>query len=140
MYYQSKINTPLMYEALDKDTIKFEILPHLSVAKRGYISKNDLLEVILCIPYKFKTGCQWHMLPVSSILMGSVLHYKTVFGHFRQCEWQKVWCMFLERNKPFLGMSSVDLDGSQHHRSSWRGVLWLSRTQEKRAHQRHICH
>ena len=29
-----------MYEVLDKDTIKSEILPHLSVAKRGYVSKK----------------------------------------------------------------------------------------------------
>ena len=28
-----------MYEVLDKDTIKFEILPHLSVEKRGYVTK-----------------------------------------------------------------------------------------------------
>jgi len=26
-----------MYEVLDKDTIKSEILPYLSVAKRGYV-------------------------------------------------------------------------------------------------------
>jgi len=36
---KTKINTPLMYEVLDKDTIKFEILPHLSVEKRGYVTK-----------------------------------------------------------------------------------------------------
>ena len=30
-----------MYEVLDKDTIKSEILPHLSVAKRGYVSKRQ---------------------------------------------------------------------------------------------------
>lgn len=28
-----------MYDVLDKETIKFEILPHLSVVKRSYISK-----------------------------------------------------------------------------------------------------
>jgi len=28
-----------MYEVLDKDTIKSEILPYLSVAKRGYVTK-----------------------------------------------------------------------------------------------------
>ena len=72
-----------MYEVLDKDTIKIEILPHLSVAKRGYVSKGDLLEVILCILYKLKMDCQWHMLPVSSIFTGTVLHYKIVYGHFR---------------------------------------------------------
>jgi len=28
-----------MYEVLDKDTIKSENLPYLSVAKRGYVTK-----------------------------------------------------------------------------------------------------
>ena len=59
---KTKINTPLMYEVLDKDTIKFEILPHLSVAKHGYVTKSDLLEVIQYILYKLKTGCQWHIM------------------------------------------------------------------------------
>ena len=36
---KTKINTPLMYEVLDKDTIKSENLPYLSVAKRGYVTK-----------------------------------------------------------------------------------------------------
>ena len=59
---KTKINTPLMYEVLDKDTIKFGILPYLSVAKRGYVTKSDLLEVIQCVLYKLKTGCQWHIM------------------------------------------------------------------------------
>ncbi len=46
-----------MYEVLDKDTIKSEILPHLSVAKRGYGSQSDRVEVIQCFLYKLKTGC-----------------------------------------------------------------------------------
>lgn len=112
-----------MYEVLDKDTIKFEILPHLSVAKRGYISKSDLLEVIQCILYKLKTGCQWHMLPVSSVFTRRVLHYKTVYGHFRKWsrngEWEKVWRIVLKRYKSFLDMSCVDLDGS--HTTALRG-------------------
>ena len=29
-----------MYEVLDKDIIKFEILPLLSVAKRGFVTKS----------------------------------------------------------------------------------------------------
>ena len=29
-----------MYEVLTKDTMKYEILPHLSVEKRGYVSKK----------------------------------------------------------------------------------------------------
>ena len=32
-----------MYEVLDKDLMYAENLPHLSVAKRGYASKSNLL-------------------------------------------------------------------------------------------------
>ena len=34
-----------MYEVPYKDTMKYEILPHLSVAKRGYVSEGGLAEV-----------------------------------------------------------------------------------------------
>ena len=112
-----------MYEVLDKDKIIFEILPHLSVAKRGYVSKSDLSEVIQCILYKLKTGCQWHMLPVSSFFTGRVLHYKTEYGHFRKWsrngEWEKVWGIVLHRYRSFLDMSSVELDGG--HTTALRG-------------------
>lgn len=40
---------------LDKNTIKTEILPHLSVAKRGYISEVNLAEVVPYILFKLKT-------------------------------------------------------------------------------------
>jgi len=34
-----KTINPLVYEVVNKFTLKFEISPHLSVAKRGYVSK-----------------------------------------------------------------------------------------------------
>lgn len=40
-----------MYEVPDKDTMKSEILPHLSVEKRGYVSKRYRAEVIHCTSY-----------------------------------------------------------------------------------------
>ena len=64
MYRKAKINTPRMYEVLDKQTIKSEILRHLPVSKRGYASKSDLAEVIQCIFYKLRTGCQWQIISV----------------------------------------------------------------------------
>ena len=70
-----------MYEVLDKDTIKSEILPHLSVAKRGYGSQSDRVEVIQCLLYKLKTGCKRHMIAVSTIYGGTVLHGKNVYAH-----------------------------------------------------------
>ena len=73
MCYKTKINTPLMYEVLDKDTIESEILPHLSVAKRGYVSQSNLTEVIQYILYKLETGCQWHMLTRKRLILSADL-------------------------------------------------------------------
>ena len=57
------------------------------------------------------------MCPVSSFFTGRVLHYKTVYGHFckwsRNVEWEKVWGIVLLRDRSFLDMSGVELDGSQ---------------------------
>ena len=93
------------------------------MAKRGYVTKSDQVEVIQCILYKLKTGCQWHMLPVSAIFTGRVLSYKSVYARFRKwsrnSEWKKVWGMILSRHRSFLDMSSVDLDGS--HTTTLRG-------------------
>ena len=49
-----------MYKVLDKDTIKSAILPHLSVAKRGYASKSNLLDAFQCMLYELKTSFLWH--------------------------------------------------------------------------------
>ena len=49
LYNEAKFNTPFMYEVLDKDTINIETFPHLSVAKRGYVSENNLLVSILSL-------------------------------------------------------------------------------------------
>ena len=112
-----------MYQVLDKDTIRIEILPHLSVAKRGFQTRSCLIEVINSILYKLKTGCQWHMLPVKSLFSEVVLSYKTVFGHFRKwcknAEWEYCWTKILEKYKSFLDLSSADLDGS--HVTALRG-------------------
>ena len=79
---KTKINTSLMYEVLNKDTIKSELLPYLSVAKRDYVTKRDLVEVIQCILYKLKTGCQWHMLPLSGLLTLKSLDNSLIFSIF----------------------------------------------------------
>lgn len=95
---------------------RMEILPYLTTAKRGYTCKGDLCEVIQCILYKLKTGCQWHMIPTMAIFTEVVLHYKTIFGKFRQwCKdgsWQKSWESPLGRNRDMIDFSSADLDGS----------------------------
>ncbi len=69
-----------MYQVLDKDTIKMEILPHLSIAKRGYSTKSQLEEIVNAILYKLKTGVQWAYLPVKSLFSDVVLSYNLCSG------------------------------------------------------------
>ena len=112
-----------MYKVLDKDTIKTEIMPHLSTAKRGYKTKGDMIEVINSILYKLKTGCQWHMLPVKSLFTEVVLSYQAVYWHFRKWSkngsWKDCWIKLLGNHKAELDLSSVDIDGS--HTPALRG-------------------
>ena len=126
----------MMYQVLDKDTINSEIIPYLPKAKRGFNTKSNMVEIVNCILCKLKTGCQWHMLPVSSLFSEIVLSYKTVFGHFRKwCKsgiWQQIWIHLLEKYKSHLDMSSVDLDGS--HTPALRGgsqVAYQGRKKKK---------
>lgn len=112
-----------MYKVLGKDIIENEILPHLSVAKRGFKTKSCLTEIINCILYKLKTGIQWHMLPVSSLFSDIVLSYKTVYGHFRKWskkgEWESSWLRILGNHKWALDLSTSSVDGS--HTKALRG-------------------
>ena len=52
LYGKTKINTPLMHKVLDGDVMKSEMLPHLSVTKRGHVSAGDLAEVVPYVLYK----------------------------------------------------------------------------------------
>jgi transposase len=71
-----------MYQILDKDIIEKDILPHLSVAKRGFKTKSCLIEVVNSILYKLKTGIQWYLLPVSSLFTDTVLSYQSVYRFY----------------------------------------------------------
>lgn len=105
------------YAVLDKDTIKSEIMPCLSVAKGGFISKFDLVEIVNAILYKLKSGCQWRMLPIGHLFSGDAPSWNTVYHHYRKWsvgdEWQNVYSNILKRNKSCLDMSLSHIDGSQ---------------------------
>ena len=107
---------PRMYYVLDQDTIEREIVPHLPRGKRGPKPRPPLCEIVNCVLYKLKTGVQWHLVPVASLFSGPKLHYKTVFGHFRNwCRngiWKMCWIHLLDAHRSEFDLSSVDLDGS----------------------------
>ncbi|AJW64941.1 hypothetical protein VO54_03512 [Elizabethkingia miricola] len=72
-----------MYKVLSKDTIEIEIVPYLPTPKRGFKTEVPLYEIVNCILYKLKTGIQWHLLPKSYLFSDKTLHYKTIFGYYR---------------------------------------------------------
>ena len=60
---------------------------------------------------------------MESLFSTSVLHYKTVFGHYRRwCKegiWKKCWIELLRKYKSYFDLLLVNLDGS--HSSCIRG-------------------
>ena len=111
------------YAVLDKDTIKVEIMPYLSIAKRGFVSEFDLIEIVNAILFKLKSGCQWRLLPVGHLFSGNRPSWKTVFHHYRKwCkrgEWKQVFTELLRRNKSKVDLSLSHIDGS--HTPAYRG-------------------
>lgn len=111
------------YAVLDKDTIRNEIMPYLTVAKRGYASKFDLVEVVNAILHKLKTGCQWEFLPVAHLFSGAVPSFKTVFYHFRKwCllgDWERMFSLLVNKHRHLPDLSLTHVDGS--HTRAVRG-------------------
>lgn len=111
------------YAVLDKDTIKNRIMPHLSVAKRGYTSQFDLVEVVNAILYKLKSGCQWRLLPTGHLFTGEPPSFITVFKHYRKwCkkgEWETAFRQNVKENKEKVDLSLSHIDGS--HTPAYRG-------------------
>jgi transposase len=79
-------NLFMYYVLMSRDIIESEIICHLPLRKRGFKPQAPPCEIINCILYKLKTGIQWHLLSVEGLFSTHVVHYKTVFGHYRR------WC------------------------------------------------
>jgi transposase len=60
-------------------------LPHLSTAKRGYVSEIPLYKIFNYILYKLRTGCQWEFLPMDKTPDGvPEASYQVPSYHFRK--------------------------------------------------------
>jgi len=112
-----------MYQVLDKDTIEMEIIPLLPQNNKGPKIRVPLVELVNSMLYKLKTGIQWEFLPVDSLFSEKPLHYKTVFGHYRNwCNngvWKNCRIQLLSKHKSKIDLSSGDLDGS--HTTALKG-------------------
>jgi len=95
------------------------ILPYLSTAKRGYVSKIALVKIFNYILYRLHTGCQWAELPIApdpdNLAQGEISWW-AVYHHFRK--WsrdgslERVWQHSVQLIKDDLDLSVLNLDGS----------------------------
>jgi transposase len=96
------------------------ILPHLSTAKRGYVSKTPLVGIFNLMLYRLHTGCQWDRLPVSPNTAERERRqepsWQAVYDHWRK--WSadgslaRVWQHSILAVQVALDLSVLNLDGS----------------------------
>ena len=78
-----------MIRILSKGMITQHIIPELSKARRGYVSRVPLWEIVNAILYKFKTGVhgvarRWHLLPCKSLISSNQVKYGAIYYHYRK--------------------------------------------------------
>ena len=93
------------------------IEPHLSKAKRGYVSKQPLYKIFNYVLYKLHTGCQWEELPIEKTADGCpVMSWQVPCYHFYK--WsddgslQRLFEAGILLIKYELNLSALNLDGS----------------------------
>ncbi len=93
------------------------IAPHLSKAKRGYVSEQPLYKIFNYILYKLYTGCQWDALPIETTIDGQpVMSYQVPYYHFRKWSqdgsFQRLVDAGILAIRYELNLSELHLDGS----------------------------
>ncbi|OMP74472.1 IS5 family transposase [[Flexibacter] sp. ATCC 35208] len=108
---------------ISEGIIRKWILPHLSIGKRGYKSKVDLVKVVSLILKRLKTGCQWRELSIKEYFPNGEITWQGVYYYFNKWSsdgsWKLIWINLLKENRQILDLSSIQLDGS--HTPSKRG-------------------
>jgi transposase len=107
-------------ESVTPEQFEQYILPYLTTAKRGYVSKTPLVGIFNLILYRLHTGCQWDRLPVARDAQERERRnepsWQAVYDHWRQ--WskdgslEKVWQASIGHIKEALNLSQMNLDGS----------------------------
>ena len=124
-----------MIRIFDKSTINKLIVKYLSRAKRGYVCKVPLWQIVNAILYKFKSGVHWSLLPVKSLISRGKLKYGAIYHHFRKWtldgSWQRVWQQLLSKYRHLLDLSLAFFDGT--HTLSKRGGQKVSYQRRKRS-------
>src|SRR5215470_15634971 len=107
-------------ESVTEEQFQAYILPNLSVAARGYVSKTPLWGIFNLVLYRLHTGCQWKRLPVSSDALEREARgepsWQAVYHHWQK--WSadgslsRVWQSSVLSLATELDLSHINLDGS----------------------------
>jgi transposase len=107
-------------ESVTEEQFKDYILPYLTTARRGYVSKTPLHGIFNLILYRLHTGCQWDCLPVARDPTERERRHEpswqAVYDHWSK--WsadgrlEKVWQHSIGRLKDKLDLQQMNLDGS----------------------------
>ena len=105
-----------MIRIISKGMINRYIVPFLSKAKRGFISKVPLWEIVNAIFYKFRTGTQWKLLPCKSLIRSNKVKYGAIYHHFNKWSkdgsWARAWANLLHKFRHMLDLSLAAFDGT----------------------------
>ncbi len=101
---------------LTKQQFEQYIEPHLSKAKRGYVSSQPLYKIFNYILYKLYTGCQWDAIPIDKNEHGAAsMSYQVPYYHFRKWShdgsFQRLADAGILAIKYELNLSELHLDG-----------------------------
>lgn len=69
---------------MSKDMIEKWIIPPLPIGARGFETTLPLAEIVDCIFYRLKTGCQWRELPTKEFFTAKVLHRNSVYYYYNK--------------------------------------------------------
>src|SRR5579859_5330087 len=107
-------------ESVTQEQFDQYILPHLSIAARGYVSKTPLVGIFNLILYRLHSGCQWDCLPVSKSaaerLARNEPSWQAVYYHWSK--WSadgslaRVWQGSVASIQADLDLREMNLDGS----------------------------
>ena len=107
-------------ESVTPEQFEQYILPHLTTAKRGYVSKTPLMGIFNLILYRLHTGCQWDCLPVSKDAAEREARnepsWQAVYDHWSA--WsadgslERVWQHSLVSIQADLDLRQLNMDGS----------------------------
>jgi transposase len=99
--------------SVTEEQFKVHMLPFLSTAKRGYVSRIPLYKIFNYVLYRLHTGCQWAQVPIEQT---DEISWWAVYHHFRK--WsrdgslERVWQHSVQTVQDALDTAVLNLDGS----------------------------